>query len=331
MMINEKKTKFLVIRGTEVDTVPLITQDIKIDYVHMYFYLGAWITDDAKMNTVMALHEPMNETQLNKFAIFCAANTNMPYIYKRKVFDAAVTSGLLYSVETWLVNHPKKLVAQYNRAVKCLLGVRKYTSPDLCFIESGIHPVLDVIARRRKKFLKSKLRGTNNEEPFHVVYELCRVAGTPGYRFMTQALTYSCNDNPLEEVKRRVRGKPPTASKYISYSTTINPQLSVHPVYTSTKYVPDFKRQSLTRLRLISHNLKIETGRRNGTPAELRLCSCEDNAVQDESHVLLNCSLSRDCRARYNTLDFNSLYTLMEGNDVKELCGYVHDALKVYL
>lgn len=82
----------------------------------------------------------------------------------------------------------------------------------------------------------------------------------------------------------------------------------------------------------MSHNLKIETGRRNGTPAELRLCSCEDNAVQDESHVLLNCSLSRDCRARYNTLDCNSLRTLMEESDVKELCGYyVHDALKVYL
>ena len=81
----------------------------------------------------------------------------------------------------------------------------------------------------------------------------------------------------------------------------------------------------------MSHDLKIETGRRSGTPAELRLCSCDENVVQDESHVLLNCSLSRDCRARYNMLDFGSFSTLMERGNIKDLCGYIHDVLKVYL
>ena len=83
------------------------------------------------MNTVLDLHETMNEVQLNKFAIFCAANSNMPYVYKRRVFDAAVVSALLYSSETWLTNNPKKLIVQYNRALKNLLGIRKYTSPDM--------------------------------------------------------------------------------------------------------------------------------------------------------------------------------------------------------
>ena len=137
------------------------------------------------------------------------------HIYKRKVFDAAVNSALLYSSKTWLVNHPKKLITQYNRAVKWMLGVRKYTSPDLCFIESGRQPVQDVLtARRRRKFLESKLRTPNNEKPFHIAFELCREAETPGYRFVAQSLTYQCSINPLDEVKRRVRDKPPTASKF---------------------------------------------------------------------------------------------------------------------
>lgn len=331
MVLNESKTKFLVIRNTQEDTVPLMTRNIKIDYVHTYLYLGAWITDDAKMNTVLALHEATNETHLNKFAIFCAANSNMPYIYKRKVFDAAVTSALLYSSETWLVNHPKKLVTQYNRAMKCLLGVRKYSSPDLCFIESGIQPVQDVIARRRRKFLDAKFEAPNRDEPFHIAFELCREAETPGYRFITQALGYQCNVNPLDEIKCRVREKPLTASKFVTYRTIINPHLSVHPAYMTSDFIPDFKRQALTRLRLMSHNLKIETGRRNGTPVELRLCSCNENQVQDESHVLIDCSLSRDCRARYNTLDFNSLCALMEGSEVKNLCDFIYDVLKIYL
>ena len=165
----------------------------------------------------MSLHETSSEAQLSKFSIFCAANTNMPYIYKRMVFDAAMTSSLLYSTETWLTNHPKKLIAQYNRAVKCLLGVRKYTSPDLCLIESGIHPVRDVIARRRTKFLESKFRTPNEEEPFHIAFGLCREANTPGYRFLTQALQYDYDINPLDKVFRTVREKPPTATKYIIY------------------------------------------------------------------------------------------------------------------
>ena len=70
MVLNEKITKFLVIRGAEEDTVPLTKCSTKIDYVHSYLYLGTWITDGAKMTTGLGLHETLNEMQLNKFAIF---------------------------------------------------------------------------------------------------------------------------------------------------------------------------------------------------------------------------------------------------------------------
>lgn len=209
-----------MIRGTEDNTISLITWIIKIDYVHNYFYLGAWITDDAKMNTVITLHETVNKTLLNKFAIFCAANSNMLFTYKRKVFDAAVTSALFYDAETWLVNYLKKLIAQYNRAVKCLLSVRKHTSPELCFIESDIQPVFywiwysvqETIAKRIWKFLESKLRTPYKEEPFPIVYELCREANTAGSESLAQTLRYQCSINPLDESKRRLRAKPPLST-----------------------------------------------------------------------------------------------------------------------
>ena len=255
----------------------------------------------------MSLHEPANESHLNKFAIFCAANSNMPYAYKLMVFNAAMTSSLLYSTETWLTKHPKKLIAQYNRALKCLLGVRKFTSPELCMIESGIPPVLDVIAKRRRKFIEDKLQQQSQEEPFHVVCEWCREANTPGYRFLTEALRYNTNVNPIDKLINTVRGKPPTASKYVTYRSVINPTLSVHPVYHSKKHIQDYMRQALTRLRLMSHNLKIETGRRNGIPAEQRLCICSANTVQDEAHVLLQCEISIPCRSRYSMLNFSQV------------------------
>lgn len=83
------------------DTNPLVIQDGKINYSRTYLYLAAWFSDDVDMNTIMSLHEKSNETHMNKFGIFCSANTDMPYVYKKMVFDAAITSSLLYSSETW--------------------------------------------------------------------------------------------------------------------------------------------------------------------------------------------------------------------------------------
>ena len=99
MVLNEKKTKIMVIRGTVEHTVPLKMHDIEIECTSKYLYLEAWFSDDAKMNTVLGLHETSGEAQLNKFAIFCAANVNMPYIYKRRMFDAAMTSSLHSTTE----------------------------------------------------------------------------------------------------------------------------------------------------------------------------------------------------------------------------------------
>lgn len=171
---------------------------------------------------MLGLHEASGETQLNKFAIFCAANTNMPYVYKRKVFDAAVTTSLFYSSETWLVTHPKKFIVLYNRAIKCLLGVRIFTSPDLCMIESGILPVQAVITSRRRKFLEKRMRAPDDEEPFHAVFRLCEAANTQGYRFLAQALRNDGDVRPMDQVARRIREKPVTASKYVAYRTSIN-------------------------------------------------------------------------------------------------------------
>ncbi len=63
---------------------------------------GAWFTDSAKTDEILRLHEASSEAVVNKFSIFCASNTQMPFIYKRTVFEESVMSSLLYSSETWL-------------------------------------------------------------------------------------------------------------------------------------------------------------------------------------------------------------------------------------
>ena len=77
MIINGKKTKFFVINGGKWDKEDLVIGNTRVEYTNQYVYLGAWFTDSGKIKDVMAKHEVQSEAIVNKFAIFCAANSRM--------------------------------------------------------------------------------------------------------------------------------------------------------------------------------------------------------------------------------------------------------------
>ena len=94
MVLNENKTNFFVVNHGDIDKTPLNVQGRVIHYCHKYKYLGAWFTDTGTTIDAMRLHEVGSQSIVNKFSIFCESNTDMPFMYKRKVFDAAVMSAL---------------------------------------------------------------------------------------------------------------------------------------------------------------------------------------------------------------------------------------------
>ena len=98
MQINEKKTKFFVINGSLRDKEMLSTGQLRVEYCYKYLYLGAWFTDDACMKSSLKQHAINIISTVNKFVIFCAHNSLMPFVYKLKVFRAAMMSSLLYTV-----------------------------------------------------------------------------------------------------------------------------------------------------------------------------------------------------------------------------------------
>ena len=73
-------------------------------------------------------------------------------------------------------------------------------------------------------------------------------------------------------------------------------QMSLCPIYCNRSFVPEFPRLAVTRLRLSSHYLRIETGRWSRLPQENRLCKC--GQCQTEEHVLLNCKLTESLRSK---------------------------------
>ena len=118
-----------------------------------------------------------------------------------------------------------------------------------------------------------------------------------------------------------------TRTKFVTYRD-INPELLEHNVYALNhrSFVSELYRLDFTRLRLSSHNLKIETGRWSRLPRERRLCPC--GHVQDEKHVIEECELTEHLRLQYGHLiDYPNVL----GNP-KQLSDfqYLHDVLTAY-
>ena len=102
-----------------------------------------------------------------------------------------------------------------------------------------------------------------------------------------------------KKTEMEVRNKL-NATKYQTYCRELNPSLEVHEVYRKSVYVPNFLRVCLTRLRLMFHNLKIETGRWSRLLRVDRVCQCDRINVQDDKHVLLDCQMSAQIRRDVN-------------------------------
>ena len=252
----------------------------------------------------------------------------MPFKFKKHVFDAAVTSFLTYSTESWFSKSVKPIEEQYNQLVKCLLGVRRNTSITLCMAEAGIPHLSDVISKRCFQFLKSKFEIVDCDQPFHYVYQLCHSKRTPAVNFISNVLSYNCNVNPLSKVADEIRLRSVNGTKFSTYINELNLYLSQHSLYTSNFLIPDYQREAFSRLRLMSHSLRIETSRWYRTPRHLRVCPCDEVTVQSEKHVLLECPMTDANRLDYPMLNFTDLRSLLdEANFLGSLCGFICDVL----
>ena len=303
MLLNKKKTKFMVINGDIEDHIPLQVEGIEVDYTEHYVYLGCHIKDDGKMSSVIREHAKSAEKHVNKFLIFLKKNTSMPYNLKRKVFDAALMTAILYGAETWLTDHLSKLEKHYNMAMKLLLGVRSCTPNILCNIEGGLPTISTYIFDRRRNFVKKFIANASGDEPLSLVLRLCQSENTPGIKLIQKALNYVGDPKVdcINTLKELCRSKAQNASRFETY-LAMNPTLTTCVIYTQRLYVEDHYRLAFTRFRLSSHSLKVETGRWSRVPRVERVCNCNNVDIQDEDHVLFRCKRTEHIRNEFKNV-----------------------------
>ena len=111
----------------------------------IYIYLGSPFTSDGSPSSAVKAHASIKMTHVNKFVSFLKKNNDIPFIVKKRIFDAALMSAILYGCESWLNADLRPVMKLYHVSIKQLLGVRGTTCNDLCYLELSYPPLKDLV------------------------------------------------------------------------------------------------------------------------------------------------------------------------------------------
>ena len=100
MLLNEGKTKFFVINGREADRMPFLMGELSVAWCSQYVYLGSIFTSDGSVSSAIAAHAQAKMCHILKFVSFIKKNNEVPFYVKRKLFEAALMSSVLYGCES---------------------------------------------------------------------------------------------------------------------------------------------------------------------------------------------------------------------------------------
>ena len=241
-------------------------------------------------------------------------------------------SSLLYGCESWIGADLKPMIKLYNWCLKKLLGVRKSTCNDVCYVESGYLPLPDIVKNKQHKFvhIMCQERAQLVDDPLMYVLNLIVNTNTVTGRTVNQMITQNVPEPSIamQNVKDNLANN--ISSRRVTYMT-INPDLEHHYVYKERHTINETHRLSFTKLRTSGHSLACETGRwnrrgRGRLPLEERICRCGE--IQTESHVVQYCPLTHDIRQQYQ---FSLLQELFSDNCHPAMaCKIIHEILSVY-
>ena len=319
----------MAVNGDARDKESFDIAGLIIEHCSSYVYLGSVFTSDGSTKTAIEEQYRLKIKHLHKLINFLMKNCDFPFSVKRRVVEAAFNAAILYGCEGWLGASCHIMDKLYITAVKCLLGVRKTTANDLCLAETGLPPLQALVRHKQQKFITSMINKTASiqDDPFRFALELTHTGNATMSRYINTSLSVN---NHIAEARDKLHERIRTSicTKFITYRD-INPTMTVHDIYDINNrcIVPEHYRVAFTRLRLSSHNLRIETGRWSRLPRERRLCPC--GAVQDEKHVLELCTLTEHLRTQYPQ-QVAYPHILRNANNQRDF-KYLFDVINVYM
>ena len=162
MQVNEGKTEFMVINGTNSDRINIVISDLTVKHCTSYVYLGVIVTENGSATSSLKAHVAEKKKHLNRLLIFLIRNYDAPFFVKRKVFDAAFSSAILYGCESWIGVSLAPVENMYMSAVRRLLNVRKSTPKLTCLLEAGVPSLEALVKQKQSKFLRQMYEEREN-------------------------------------------------------------------------------------------------------------------------------------------------------------------------
>ena len=280
---------------------------------------------------------------------------------KCKLFDALVLPILNYSSEIWGLYEAKYIEHVHTKFLRKILCVKKSTNLSGLYGELGRTPLL--IVRKINMFRYwIKLLKPDNSSLIKRIYCMLKSDADNNYSYNKNNWAYQIKtmlqnlglgelwtnqqhcDIFFPEIKQSILDQ-----YYQSWYSDINNSQRLAS-YSRIKhsfesesyldYISERKYKiALSKFRLSSHNLEIETGRYNSISRSERICRlCQMNVVQDEFHFLLTCTTYTNLRRKYfkpyycrwPTLNmFDRLMTNTGKTEILNLSKYIFFASKL--
>jgi hypothetical protein len=323
MIIHPTKSKFSTINTN--DTKPFKCNDIVIVSTKDYVYLGAPISDNT-ISRQIEIQLQQKYTHITKFSSFLFKNSDCPFPIKKQVWQSALKAAVYYGCETWLTKDLQLTEKPYLATLRHMLNVRQTTCSDTMLVELGLGNARSMIKDRQTYFLK-KIDNRTSKNYIHDIIKLAiQKKTTMGKQILCLRNNHADHTTQcLNNLKDKILTA--TTTKRETY-VALNPNLQLQPIYND-KCIPEQIRMAYTRMRLSSHNLKIETGRWARTPRDQRTCQCGE--IQTEEHVLLGCPQTLYLRENIEPLrDCNTIADVFKLKYYKQIAELCYKVLKTF-
>ena len=283
--LNIRKSGYITINGKPTDLkTPIDLNNGTLKYKNQITYLGVIFSDTSRINNDIKLFIRENRFNITiKFSNFCAKNYLAPLKIKLEVLNSCIASSLCYSCESWGKWLPNEIEAIFRIGIKTALSIRFSTPNEIVYIESGMQPLLCTIKKRQLKFWRSlnqNIASHSHLEKLLLKAHEIELPYVTYYRNLSEKYDSPVNCEiylkaaTMNEMYQGIRAADTVDidSKLGTYFQ-INLELKT-PTYECNTF--EIERINITRFRIGSNNLLIETGRfaTPRIPRENRMCLC---------------------------------------------------------
>ena len=356
--VNTDKTKIMIFENGRKTSMMFKYGNTPLENVEYFKYLGVTFYKNGNWNrTQKYISEHGSYALHSLYRILSNIRLNVPEQFR--LFDCLVSSVLSYSSEIWEYHIGPDIERIHTKFCRYILGVKRSTNLSALYSELGRKPLIifrqlrmikywlklrksnDPLLKSMHTMLTNDMNNGNTYGGLNWTFQVKKILD--GLGLTNLWLLHSDTDISYEVIKNRIFDQyDQTLTMEINNSNRLRLYSKYKENNEQERYINKIKnkayRQTLSRFRLSSHQLEIETGRYVGLERDERLCrKCNTRMVEDEYHFLLICPHYNDIRMKYfsryfchwpTMSKFKSLMPSKSQHTLSNLSKYIYFALK---